>query len=537
MEYNTLCHHFLLLLLVLGNTGANAEYIINITVASTEDLSESCQIQTIPCKTVSRYTNSSTIPCDSGDKFVLSNFIKELNYRKQLSCREIADEQCRTDRDGLTCGACPPDTSLLLGSSNCGQCSNKYLFLILAFALAGIVLLLLLLACNLRVSVGHINAIIFYANVVHVNSTILFPEPGVVDKVLTVFIAWLNLDVGIETCFYNGLDAYTKVLLQFVFPLYLWMLTATAFLLKKFCKGISTTCRCVRGNSLPDLAATLFVLSYAKFVQLIINSISFTLVENEDGSYTHSWRLDASVEYFGLKHTLLFVVAIMFLMLYILPLTLLVLLAPCLQAKSHHCMFRWVRGIKPFLDAYTVPYNDKFHHWTGLMLIIRVLFLIGVAANYRRDPAIAYFVIIMIVGPLGLFVMIKRNHTVYRRALANNLEVVSLLNITILCSINWLLTTTKYENGFYIRLTNYFTYISVGISIVLFVMVFLYQTALHFCPQIFISPAKKRKRKGSDLMIDDQIHNGEVIIHSIELSQTDHLVEPLVELEGTTRSN
>ena len=35
---------------------------------------------------------------------------------------------------------------------------------------------------------------------------------------------WLNIDFGIETCFYSEMDAYIKTLLQFVFPVYIWML-------------------------------------------------------------------------------------------------------------------------------------------------------------------------------------------------------------------------------------------------------------------------------------------------------------------------
>ena len=39
------------------------------------------------------------------------------------------------------------------------------------------------------------------------------------------------IDVGIETClFYNGLDAYVKTWLQFVFPLYtVWLLNALEY--------------------------------------------------------------------------------------------------------------------------------------------------------------------------------------------------------------------------------------------------------------------------------------------------------------------
>ena len=54
------------------------------------------------------------------------------------------------------------------------------------------------------------------------NSTVFIPSEGV--SFLTVFIAWLNLDLGIHTCLFPGLDMYTKVWLQFVFPKYVWVL-------------------------------------------------------------------------------------------------------------------------------------------------------------------------------------------------------------------------------------------------------------------------------------------------------------------------
>ena len=53
------------------------------------------------------------------------------------------------------------------------------------------------------------------------NSTVFIPSEGV--SFLTVFIAWLNLDLGIHTCLFPGLDMYTKVWLQFVFPKYVWV--------------------------------------------------------------------------------------------------------------------------------------------------------------------------------------------------------------------------------------------------------------------------------------------------------------------------
>ena len=61
------------------------------------------------------------------------------------------------------------------------------------------------MVCNLTVSMGTISGLIFYANIVCVNHVFLFVTPmtpalNVFQQVLVVFIAWLNLDPGIETC-------------------------------------------------------------------------------------------------------------------------------------------------------------------------------------------------------------------------------------------------------------------------------------------------------------------------------------------------
>ena len=54
----------------------------------------------------------------------------------------------------------------------------------------------------------------------------------------SIFIAWLNLDFGIdfgiETCFYNGMDAYSKTWLQFVFPVYIWVLIGLMILVSHY---------------------------------------------------------------------------------------------------------------------------------------------------------------------------------------------------------------------------------------------------------------------------------------------------------------
>ena len=58
------------------------------------------------------------------------------------------------------------------------------------------------------------------ANIVGANQSAFYPSGNI--HFLRVFISWLNLDLGIETCFFDGMDAYVKTWLQFVFPIYIW---------------------------------------------------------------------------------------------------------------------------------------------------------------------------------------------------------------------------------------------------------------------------------------------------------------------------
>jgi len=142
------------------------------------------------------------------------------------------DEQCAFSRTGVLCGACAHGLSMVLGDSKCLSCSNFYLLLLIPFALAGLLLVIFLIACNLSVSEGTINGLIFYANIVQVNKTIFFPTNNA-DPFEVFTIAWLNLDLGIRTCFYDSMNAYEKVWLQFAFPNYIWLIAGLIVILSR----------------------------------------------------------------------------------------------------------------------------------------------------------------------------------------------------------------------------------------------------------------------------------------------------------------
>lgn len=86
--------------------------------------------------------------------------------------------------------------------------------------LAGMALIAILLLLRMTVASGTVNGMILYVNVVHISKDLFFPPEMSGTTLLTVFIAWTNLNFGIPTCLYDGLDHYTYTWLQFLFPFY-----------------------------------------------------------------------------------------------------------------------------------------------------------------------------------------------------------------------------------------------------------------------------------------------------------------------------
>ena len=134
---------------------------------------------------------------------------------------------------------------------------------------------------NLTISTGTINGLIFYVNIIRVNRHIFFPLESQVSLFLTTYIAWLNLDIGIEACFYDGLDAYVKTWPQFMFPLYIWLIVILIIVSSHY--STTVTVSKLTGNHLVSVLATLILLSYTKILRLVITVFSSTTLEYPDG--------------------------------------------------------------------------------------------------------------------------------------------------------------------------------------------------------------------------------------------------------------
>ena len=326
-----------------------------------------------------------------------SRYYLEQRHCVDLRNQSAIDLQCSLDHSGTLCGDCRENFSLAIGSSRCLYCpNNNNLALIIFFAAAGIVLVLLISILNLTVSQGMVNGLILYANIVWSNRSNIVRHPEFISvNYMTMILAWLNLDFGIETCFVRGLDAYWKTWLQFIFPFY----TAGLFLIGlQFSSKLS---KLFGDRSVPTLATLLF-LSYTKLLRTIISSLGLArLTEssiNSSSSNISVWSVDGNIKYGDTKHIFLILAALVCLILLWLPYTLLLLLMQCLRKVSNSRLSRWITCYKPVFDAYYAPLNDKHHYWFGVLLLVDGLVLLqsSLLANVYALTWINWYLILFI---------------------------------------------------------------------------------------------------------------------------------------------
>ena len=330
-----------------------------------------------------------------------------------------SDEQCAFNHSGILCGSCKPGLSLALGTPQCQKCSNTYLTLLIPFGVAGLALVLLLIVCNLTVTEGTLNGLIFYANIIWVNKAIFFPSNN-----LTVFIAWVNLDLGIQTCFYDGMDAYGKTWLQFAFPLYIWTLVGLIIYLSRY----RVVNRLIGQNAVKALA-TLFLLSYAKLQRAIIAALSFTFILHPNGSKMYLWLYDGNVDYFTGKQIPLLMAGLAFLFFMSLPYTLALLFIGCIRriATPRYRFLRWIVRLSPLFDAYTAPYKPRYQFWTGFLLLVRNILFLVFAINYSNDPALNLMAIV--IASHFVFTLAWSLGGIYKNQPLNILESSFILNL------------------------------------------------------------------------------------------------------------
>ena len=380
------------------------------------------------------------------------------------------DSQCANNRSGILCGKCRPGLSLSLGSSKCLQCSRAWYktfsTILIAALLAGIVLVAVLMTLNLTVAIGTLNGIIFYANILGAVSGIIS------NRIPSMFLSWLNLEVGFDVCLFEGMDTYWKTWLQLAFPSYVILLVLLIIIISE--QSMTFSRLIAKRNPVATLA-TLILLSYTKFLQTTITVLSLARLQYPDGSYRWVWLADGTVEYASGKHIALIVVAIIILTLGI-AYTSLLFFWQWILPHQNKWIFKWARSQRlcHFLEPYHAPYNFEHRYWTGLLLFARVILYLVFSLNVSGDPGINLMAITVVVVAL----ITLRAHTgrLYKKKAVDWVEIICYLNVGLFGVIQQYLMKTDTNTASTIT-----EYVSTTIILALLIAVVLYHVRTENC--------------------------------------------------------
>ena len=356
------------------------------------------------------------------------------NEKTDINLQSNPDAQCAFNRAGILCGECRDNYSLTIGSSHCISCpNNNRLALLIFFAAFGPLLVLIISVFNLTVTQGTVNGLIFYANIVWAYQNVYIPSTmeesyALFKYLFKPFIAWLNLDFGIKSCFYRDLDMFSKTWLQFIFPMYT---VALFFIGLRFSSRFS---KLFGNRSVPTLA-TLLALSLTKLLRTIIAGLqlaqikTYTSASLKSTSMTLVWALDGNLKYGKYPHGFLLFAALACLIFLWIPYTLILFSMQWLRRIDHYRPLKLIAKFKPVYDAYFAPFKDNHHYWFGVLLIAQGTLLLISSLLLSVCPILSLLMLCLIVALMLYYLNFMR---VYKRNATTLMESSFYINLILL---------------------------------------------------------------------------------------------------------
>jgi hypothetical protein len=423
-------------------TDNNGQVLMFFTLANT-DLYHNELVNNTAVNLIRHVISDSTAIClnvfnKNRVDFGLISFSYEIEIEENVTNNVFIDNSAAFDI--YIDSDCDPGLSRSLGSSRCIDCSeHSYLNLaglLIGGFVAGIVLVILMLALNLTVAVGTLNGILFFANIVAGSRNAYFPLSSTPNFV-SVFISWLNLDIGFDVCAYEGMTIAHKAVLQLAFPAYVVFLVVVVIIIGEYSSKFATVVG--KGNPVAVLA-TMILISFTKLVKAVIGSITLLYVQPAYGSRnvdpTLARRFDSRLGFTGTGTALLVISPLVgaLCLLY----TALVFFWKWLVRYQNKIIFRWVRYQKlhHFMEPYHAPYVTEYRYWTGLLLIVRIILFSVSAINFSRDPRVDFVSTIFVVGSLIFFkgVVAKR---IYKNVVIDVMETAIYFNLVCFAIFTW----------------------------------------------------------------------------------------------------
>ena len=316
------------------------------------------------------------------------------------------DAQCSENREGLLCGVCAEGYSSVFGTPECRKCSNYWLFLIPAFAIAGAVLFAGIALLEITIDKGITHAIIFFVSVVFVYDFVSF------NNVFYYFFLparLISLQVGVSICFFDGMTPIHRSFLNFAFPAYLYLLIGIFTLLCRRYTWMSVN------FSPAKTVVTVTALCYYNILTVCLQILFAVRIQTVGGDVYYRWFASPDQPYFRGLHGLLGAIAIFLSLFYLIP-SPIMLLFPTYS-------YKYLSRLSIFFDIIWGAYKHKYRPWLG----VRVLVVAFVFLSARAPPPASFLFNIFVIV---IFANIQALLQPFKDKWANYADIIFLIIVT-----------------------------------------------------------------------------------------------------------
>ena len=310
-----------------------------------------------------------------------------------INVSDIDHSICIDGKTGVLCGQCINTLSIIFGTTECRHCSNLWLLTLIGYTAIGVILVTVLLFLRLTLSDGPLASIILTNNIIAVSTIDYLDDDNVFISGMRIFVSLMNLNLGFPLCFYDGMTTPIKTGLQFIFPVYIWTIVIVFIVLSRYSIRISNQ----TAASSVQVLATLLHLSFSKLLITSIDILIYARVKTGNNDTITVWYGDGSVVYLqDNEHFILFSIAIVTLVLFILPYIIIVTFG------NYFLRWKHLHHFRSFIESFHGPYKHTLGYWFGVRVIVVVYIYIVFTTLRGVDVTLMLFLQVIAVIPLAL---------------------------------------------------------------------------------------------------------------------------------------
>ena len=293
------------------------------------------------------------------------NSSNDVNNSYQYFEGHVCDES--RNQSSILCAKCKDDYSISIGSERClGDCEYWHLVYLIPIGLGFLLIVMIVMLIDLDFFTGYLNAWLYSYQIMK----LLTPDWIEFDPFIEFVIAFTNVRIQIGDngfCLAKGLDDADKLILEYAIPVYVLLVVGLlTWLIGRYPNWYFSRKVLRSTPSAPFRAVcTILVFCYTDITGISLEILKPAVFESKTVLYAYG-----GLEFFHGKHLAYVIVAIIFILVFVIPFPLILLFRARLTRGLRPVLnlVRW----GPFFDAFQSCFKDQYRWCAAFYFICRL---------------------------------------------------------------------------------------------------------------------------------------------------------------------